>query len=164
MADSPSAFTLTSPAFQDGGTLPQAHVHDSAGGANRSPALQWSGAPAGTAAFAVTAYDPDAPTGSGWWHWVAYNLPADATGLPEGAGSAGGSLPAGARHGRTDFGTEGYGGAAPPPGDAPHRYTFTVYALKEKIDVPADATAAAIGFNLHFATLAKASVTARYGR
>lgn len=166
MADSTSRFILTSPAFQDGGTLPKAHVHSAMGAAgdNRSPALQWSGAPAGTQSFAVTCYDPDAPTGSGWWHWVVHGLPADCTGLPEGAGS-GGALPAGAVQGRTDFGSEGYGGAAPPPGDEPHRYIFTVYALKvPRLDVPADATAAMVGFNIHFAKLGQASITALYGR
>ncbi len=135
-------------------------------GENQSPALQWKGAPAGTKSFAVTMYDPDAPTGSGWWHWVVYNLPADVTSLPAGAGDpAKNLLPAGATQGNTDFGAAGYGGPCPPQGDKPHRYVITVYALKtEKLDLPANATAAYVGFNLHANTLAKTTLTARFGR
>ena len=127
-------------------------------GKNVSPALKWSGAPSGTKSYAVTVYDPDAPTGSGWWHWVVYNIPATATELPEGAGAADGkgALPAGAVQGKTDFGSAGFGGACPPPGDKPHRYIFTVYALKtDKIDVPADASAALIGFMINANKLAQ---------
>jgi len=111
-------------------------------------------------------YDPDAPTGSGWWHWVVYNIPASASELPEGAGGADGKgMPAGAAQGRTDFGAPGFGGACPPPGDKPHRYIFTVYALKtDKIDVPADATAALVGFMINANKLGKASFEAKYGR
>jgi len=114
----------------------------------------------------VTLYDPDAPTGSGWWHWVVINLPADSTGLAEGAGAADGkALPAGALHGRTDFGASAFGGACPPKGDKPHRYIFTVYALKtDKIDVPADASAALIGYMLNANKLATATFTAKFGR
>ncbi|MFI4865534.1 MAG: YbhB/YbcL family Raf kinase inhibitor-like protein [Steroidobacterales bacterium] len=134
-------------------------------GKNISPALSWKGAPRATKSFAVTVYDPDAPTGSGWWHWVVYNIPADVTELPAGAGNAGGKLPAGAAQGHTDFGTSGFGGACPPAGDKPHRYIFTVYALKtEKISVPDEASAAMVGFMIHSNSLAKASLTARYGR
>lgn len=161
-------FTLSSPSIPDGSTLSEAQVFNGFGctGKNTSPALQWSGAPAGTKSFALTVYDPDAPTGSGWWHWVVYNIPATATGLPEGAGNADGKgLPAGAVQGRTDFGSAAFGGACPPPGDKPHRYVFTVFALKtDKIDVPADASAALIGFMVHANTLANASFTAHYGR
>jgi Raf kinase inhibitor-like YbhB/YbcL family protein len=134
-------------------------------GKNISPALSWKGAPRATRSFAVTVYDPDAPTGSGWWHWVVYNIPADVTELPAGAGNAGGKLPAGTAQGHTDFGTSGFGGACPPAGDKPHRYIFTVYALKtEKISVPDEASAAMVGFMIHANALAKASLTARYGR
>ncbi len=133
-------------------------------GRNVSPELRWSGAPAGTKSFAVTLFDPDAPTGSGWWHWVVYNIPATAAGLPSGAGSGRG-MPAGAVQGPTDFGTAGFGGACPPKGDKPHRYVFTLYALKvPKINVPATASPAMIGFNLHANSIAKAMITARYGR
>jgi len=162
-----AGFTLSSPTIKPGSTLTQAQVFNGFGcsGQNISPALKWSGAPAGTKSFAVTLYDPDAPTGSGWWHWVVINLPADSTGLVEGAGSVVGKLPAGAVQGRTDFGAPGFGGACPPQGDKPHRYIFTVYALKtDKIDVPADATAALIGFMLNANKLATATFTAKYGR
>lgn len=163
-----ASFTLSSPSFSDGDTLPDAHVHNAMGctGQNRSPALQWQGAPEGTKSFAVTVYDPDAPTGSGWWHWVVYDLPASTTSLPEAVGTADGAgWPQGAKQARTDFGVPGYGGAAPPPGDKPHRYIFTVYALKsDTLDVPADASPAMIGFHIHFAKLAQAKLTALYGR
>jgi Raf kinase inhibitor-like YbhB/YbcL family protein len=158
-------FKVTSPNFTDGGTLPMAQVYNSFGceGGNVSPALEWTGAPEGTKSFAVTAYDPDAPTGSGWWHWVVFDIPADAKGLPEGAGSGQG-LPESAVQGRTDFGTPGYGGACPPPG-APHHYVFTVFALNtDKLGVPADASAAMVGFMTGANELARASVTALYGR
>ena len=162
-----AGFTLSSPTIKPGSTLTQAQVFNGFGcsGQNISPALNWSGAPAGTKSFAVTVYDPDAPTGSGWWHWVVINLPADSTGLVEGAGSAAGKLPAGAVQGRTDFGTAAFGGACPPAGAKPHRYIFTVFALKtDKIDVPADASAALIGFMLNANKLATASFTAKFGR
>lgn len=162
------SFQLRSPDFSDNGTLPKAHVHSAmgAGGDNISPAFTWEGAPAGTKSFALMCHDPDAPTGSGWWHWVVYDIPASATSLPRGAGTAAGDqLPAGARQGRTDFGTHEYGGAAPPPGHGTHRYVFTLYALKvDKLDVPADASAAYVGFNIHFAKLAEAKTVALYGR
>ena len=135
-------------------------------GKNISPELRWSGVPAGTKSFAVTVYDPDAPTGSGWWHWVVYNIPATAVAIPAGAGAAaGGGLPAGTVQGVTDFGVPGFGGACPPKGDKPHRYVFTLYALRvAKLDVPATATAAMVGFNLHANSIAKAMFTAHYGQ
>lgn len=134
-------------------------------GGNVSPALAWTGAPAGTRSFAVTVFDPDAPTGSGFWHWVVYNLPASTTSLASGAGSEGGTLPAGAQQARTDYGAPGFGGACPPPGDGAHRYVITVHALKtDRVEVPAGATAAVVGFTLHAQTLATASLTARYRR
>src|SRR3954462_6674644 len=142
-------FTVQSSDLKPGGTLADKHVFNGMGctGENVSPALAWTNPPAGTKSFVVTAYDPDAPTGSGWWHWVVYNLPATTTELPQGAGSGKGALPEGAVQGKTDFGTAGYGGACPPAGDKPHKYIFTVYALKtEKIDVPEDASAAMIGY------------------
>ncbi|MCW7536677.1 YbhB/YbcL family Raf kinase inhibitor-like protein [Aquabacterium sp. A7-Y] len=160
-------FSLRSPQVRDGGQLGTAQVFNGFGcsGGNRSPALQWSGAPQGTKSFAVTVYDPDAPTGSGWWHWVVYNLPASVTSLPEGAGTVGGILPTGAVQGRTDYGTPGFGGACPPAGDKPHRYIFTVHALKtDKLDLPADASPALVGFMLHANRLGQARFTATYGR
>jgi Raf kinase inhibitor-like YbhB/YbcL family protein len=161
------SFRLHSPTVAPNGMLSNDQVYSGFGctGKNISPALSWKGAPSGTKSFAVTVYDPDAPTGSGWWHWVVYDIPADVTELPAGAGNAGGKLPTGAAQGHTDFGTSGFGGACPPAGDKPHRYIFTVYALKsEKISVPDEASAAMVGFMIHSNALAKASLTARYGR
>lgn len=152
------AFTVTSTGFHDGGALPDAQVYAKG---NRSPQLSWSGAPEGTKSFAVTCYDPDAPTGSGFWHWTVANLPADTTELAEGASPAG--LPRGAVEGRTDFGEPGYGGAAPPAGHGPHRYIFTVFAVDvDHLPVTPEDSGAKYGFNLHFHTLAKASITGVY--
>jgi Raf kinase inhibitor-like YbhB/YbcL family protein len=163
-----AGFTLASPTLKPGATLTEAQVFNGFGcnGRNISPALTWSGAPKGTKSFALTLYDPDAPTGSGWWHWVVYNIPASATGLPEGAGAADGKgLPAGAMQGRSDFGSAAFGGACPPQGDKSHHYIFTLYALKtDKIEVPADASAALIGFMVHANVLKKATLRTKYGR
>jgi Raf kinase inhibitor-like YbhB/YbcL family protein len=163
-----AGFTLSSPDIKPGAMLANTYVFNAFGcsGENKSPALKWSGAPKDTKSFALTLYDPDAPTGSGWWHWVVYNIPADATELAAGAGTASSTtLPKGATQGRTDFGTAAFGGACPPQGDKPHRYIFTVYALKtDKLDAPADASAALIGFMIHANQLAKASFTAKYVR
>lgn len=168
LAAQADGFTLASPTIKPGSTLTQEQVFSGFGctGKNVSPALKWSGAPEGTKSYAVTVYDPDAPTGSGWWHWVVYNLPASVTELGAGAGDASGAnLPKGAAQGRTDFGSAAFGGACPPPGDKPHRYIFTVHALKvDKIEPPADATAALIGFLINANRLGKASFTAKYGR
>lgn len=164
-AGKPSAFRLWSPDVK-GAKLGMDQVFNgmTCAGKNISPELRWSGAPAKTKSFVVTVYDPDAPTGSGWWHWTVYNIPASATALPNNAGSGRG-LPAGAVQGTTDFGKPGYGGACPPKGDKPHRYFFTVYALDvPSIDVPASASPANVGFNVHFHTIAKAGFVARYGR
>ena len=161
-----SALDLSSTDIGNGKTMGNAQVFQGFGcsGGNLSPALRWSDVPAGTKSFAITAYDPDAPTGSGWWHWVSYDLPASVSSLQTGAGKAG-AMPAGAKQGRNDFGSNDFGGACPPLGDAPHRYIFTVFALKvDKLDVPADASAALIGFMLNANKLATASITARYGR
>lgn len=148
-------FTLTSNDIRDGGVLPDAQVKAKG---NTSPHLKWSGAPEGTKSYAVTCYDPDAPTGSGFWHWTVANIPAGVTELP-----TGGPMPAGAVEGRTDYGETGFGGAAPPPGHGPHRYIFTVFAVDtETLDVTPDNSGAVFGFNLHFHTLAKASITATY--
>lgn len=165
VAQRTARFTLTSPDIKAGAVMGQRYAGNVMGctGQSVSPALQWSGAPAGTKSFAVTVYDPDAPTGSGFWHWVVFNLPATTTTLPAGAGKST-ALPAGAVQGNTDMATPGYLGPCPPPGET-HRYVFTVYALKTaKIEVPANATAAMVGFNLHGAVLAKATLTAKYHR
>lgn len=124
------------------------------------------GAPKGTKSFAVTVYDPDAPTGSGWWHWLLYNIPAGVQELPRDAGDIEQrKAPAGATQGRTDFGSYGYGGACPPQGRQPHRYQFKVFALDvENLDLPKDASAALIGFNLNAHTLDSAGIEAVYQR
>lgn len=161
----PGGFRLWSPDIS-GPKLSLDQVFNAMGcvGKNISPELRWSGAPAATKSFAVTVYDPDAPTGSGWWHWTVYNIPASATSLPRNAGSGSG-LPAGSVQGTTDFGKPGFGGACPPTGDKPHRYFFTIYALNvAKIDVPATASAANVGFNVHAHQIGKAGFVARYGR
>ena len=158
-------FRLTSTDFKDGDRLPQAQVFNGMGhaGGNLSPQLSWDGAPEGTQSFVVTCYDPDAPTGSGWWHWVVVDIPANVRTLAQGAGGGQAPLPPPALQTRTDFGPPGYGGAAPPPG-APHRYIFTVHALKiASLGVGADVSPAYVGFNVHFNVLASASLMALYG-
>ena len=160
-------FTLASTDLSAGGTLANAQVFNGFGctGGNVSPALAWSNPPAGTKSFALLMHDPDAPTGSGWWHWVVYNIPASLSSLPAGAGDPLKSLlPAAAVQGRTDFGTPGYGGPCPPPGK-PHHYYLRLYALKvAKLDVPPDATAAFIGFMVRKNSLATAELMGLYGR
>jgi Raf kinase inhibitor-like YbhB/YbcL family protein len=159
------SFELHSALITPGSTISNDQVYNGFGcsGKNISPPLAWSGAPSATRSFALTMFDPDAP-GAGWWHWVVYDIPASVTELPQGAGGPGGKLPAGAVQGRTDFGTSGYGGPCPPPGK-PHRYIFTVYALKAaKLDVPAGTSAARAGSIINANKLASASFTALYGR
>jgi Raf kinase inhibitor-like YbhB/YbcL family protein len=135
-------------------------------GENKSPALKWSGAPKDAKSFALTVYDPDAPTGSGFWHWFVINIPANVTELkPDAGNQSGANLPQGAKNVRIDYGFAGWGGPCPPEGDKPHRYIFTVYALKtDKLDIPADATAAVAGFMTNANAIGKASFTAKYGR
>jgi hypothetical protein len=159
--------SLASADITPGATIADGHVFNSFGctGGNRSPALSWNGAPAGTKSFAVTIYDPDAPTGSGFWHWVVYDIPATVTSLPEGAGAVHSTvLPPGTIQGRTDYGQMGYGGPCPPQG-TPHHYNITVFAVDtDKLDGDENTSAAVIGFQLHYHTLAKATLTGLYGR
>jgi Raf kinase inhibitor-like YbhB/YbcL family protein len=163
-----SGFVLSSPEMVPGSTMAAEQVFNGFGctGQNISPALSWTGAPADTRSFAVTAYDPDAPTGSGWWHWVVFNLPADSSGLGKGSGDpAAAAMPAGAVQSRTDFGVSGYGGPCPPQGDTPHHYQFTVYALKvDSLPLDANTPAAMVGYYLHQTMLDKAELEVRYGR
>lgn len=159
-------FELKSRDVRPGERLNEAQVFSGFGcsGGNLSPDLAWSDAPAGTKSFALTVYDPDAPTGSGWWHWVVYDIPAGVTALPSGIGKQA-SLPINAKQGRNDYGTNNFGGACPPPGDKPHRYLFTLHALKlEKLEVPADASAALVGYMINANRLDKATLSATYGR
>ena len=162
---------ISSNSFKDGDYLGPDHVLSAdygfgCAGANKSPHLKWEGAPAGTKSFAVTCFDPDAPTGSGFWHWVLVNIPASVTELALDAGNpASGKLPAGALEVRTDFGKPGYGGPCSPPNDHPHRYLFTLHAVAaEALPVTADTSAAVVGFNLHFQTLEKATLMGLFKR
>jgi Raf kinase inhibitor-like YbhB/YbcL family protein len=164
-------FAVRSNSFKDGDYLPNAHILSAdfgfgCQGNNQSPHLAWSGAPTGTKSFAVTCFDPDAPTGSGFWHWLVVNIPANVTELELDAGNPkAGKVPQGALQTRTDFGTPGYGGPCPPAGDHPHRYLFTVFAVgTDRLSVMADTSAAVIGFQLHFNTLARAAIMGLYKR
>jgi Raf kinase inhibitor-like YbhB/YbcL family protein len=155
-------FELRSDDIADGQPLDKRCAHDSVGGENVSPHLRWSGFPAETRGFVVTCFDPDAPTGSGFWHWSLVGLPADTTELPSGAGAPG-ELPPGAFHVRNDFSQAAYGGAAPPPGDITHRYVFTVHAIDtDDLGLDPSVTPGYVGFNLAFHTLARAVLRATY--
>ncbi len=162
-------FRLSSADFKANGELANKFVYQGFGchGDNVSPALTWSGAPAGTKGYALLVHDPDAPTGgAGWWHWIVYDIPAGARARapgarpPEGAG-----LPQSANHGTTHFGSVGWGGPCPPQGHGKHHYQFTLYALKvEKLDVADGASAALIGYTVNANALGKAELTGLYGR
>lgn len=159
-------FVLNSPQLEVGAIMSREQVFNGFGctGANISPALNWSGEPAGTKSFAVTVYDPDAP--SGWWHWLVFNIPATTHALATDSGNPEkGLLPAGSVQSRTDYGKPGYGGACPPAGDKPHRYRFTVWALDTpELPLDRDVSAAMVGFFLHQHQLGQATMTVTYGR
>lgn len=161
-------FSLSSPQLVPGGQMGEDQVFQGFGceGSNISPMLSWEHGPEGTASYAVTVYDPDAPTGSGWWHWVMFNIPSTVKTLPLDAGNPkAGLAPAGSVQSRTDFGTTGYGGACPPKGDGDHRYIFTVYALDTpKLDLDQQASGAMVGFFIHQHSIAAASLTVLSGR
>lgn len=152
-------FTLTSPDIDDGAPLAETFIRD---GGNTSPALSWQGAPAGTQSYVVTCFDPDAPTASGFWHWLVVDLPAGVTELARGAGQGDPTLPGG-RHISGDFGTADYQGAQPPPGDYPHRYFFVVHALDvAHLDVDGGTRPAVVGFHLAFHSLGRAMLVPTY--
>jgi len=159
-------FTLQSDELQGQLTMNQVYAGMGCSGKNSSPSLHWVGAPNNSQSFALTVYDPDAPTGSGWWHWLMVNIPADTQGLPADAGNPSKKLaPKGSLQSLTDFGTPGFGGACPPAGDRPHRYIFTVYALDvAKLAITEQSSPALVGFMLNQHALAKASLLAYYGR
>lgn len=158
-------FTLSSPQLENGGIMPIEQVLNGFGctGLNISPELNWENGPEGTKSYAVTMYDPDAPTGSGWWHWVVFNIPSTTTSLPADMGA---KLEAQSiTQSRTDFGKPGYGGACPPAGNHPHRYQFRVWALNtDHIDLDAHASGAMVGYFLNMHKVASADLTVHYGR
>jgi Raf kinase inhibitor-like YbhB/YbcL family protein len=164
-----SRFVLSSPDARLAVRVPEEYTANVFGctGGNLSPALQWSGAPAGTKSFVVTLFDPDErSTGSGWWHWVVYDLPANVSNLPKGAGAEHSSvLPLGTQQGRTDLGNDAYHGPCPDKGQPPHHYRFTVYALSvPKLDVPPEASGAMVTSTAKEKLLGRAVFIARYGR
>lgn len=166
LAGAGQALELSSPELKPGQRLSSKQVFNGFGcqGENQSPALAWRDAPAGTQSFALTVYDPDAPTGSGWWHWLVVNLPATSTGLPAGVGPLA-ALPKGAVEVRNDYGNPGFGGACPPVGDAPHRYQFTLWALKTPtLNLPANASAALTGYLIRANALGSTQLEVKYGR
>ena len=163
------AFELKSKDLKNGDTITNRHVFQGFGckGENVSPQLSWGAVPKDAKSLAITVYDPDAKTGSGWWHWVVFNIPVTQTSLEAGAGKMGlAELASGAIQSRTDFGGSGFGGPCPPVGSVanPHRYIFTVYALKDKIPLDANASGALVGYYIHNLKVAESSFTARYGR
>jgi Raf kinase inhibitor-like YbhB/YbcL family protein len=162
LPDLPS-FDVTSDDVTDGAKLamPQVSGVMGAGGEDRSPHLSWSGAPEGTQSYAVTIYDPDAPTASGFWHWAVFNIPADVTELASNASKDG--LPAGAVQLKNDARMDGYVGAAPPEGHGTHHYWVVVHAVDvPSLDIPAEATPAYLGFNLFSHSLGRATIVGTY--
>ena len=160
------SFTVTSTDVTHSAQMSDNQVYNSFGmsGKNVSPQLSWSGFPGATASFAVTCYDPDAPTGSGFWHWLVIDIPASVTSLEAGAGSSDATLPAGAFHVRNDYGSLDFGGAAPPGGDPAHRYVFAVHALDvPKLGIDSSVTPAVAGFNLRFHTIARGLLVPVFG-
>ncbi|MBU1620862.1 MAG: YbhB/YbcL family Raf kinase inhibitor-like protein [Gammaproteobacteria bacterium] len=160
-----SVFQLTSPDISEGHFMAKIFEFNGFGcdGPNLSPALNWQNAPAGTQSFAITVFDPDAPTGSGFWHWLVLDIPATVTSLAQGAGN--GQLPKGSRSFNNDYGIKEFGGACPPEGHGMHRYQFTVWALPETtLAVPDGASAAVVGFMLNATAIGKATLTATYAR
>lgn len=162
---------LRSEDFREGDHLSEVHVLSEdfgfgCKGRNLSPQLSWGDAPDGTKSFAITCFDPDAPTDCGFWHWLVVNVPQDATAVPRGAGDAAGTgLPAGALQIRTDFGRPGYGGPCPPAGGKSHRYVFSVYALSvPELPVSAETSAAIVSFHLNALALAKATLVGCFAR
>ena len=154
------SFTVTSEDVTDGQPLKDDQVNEFG---DTSPQLSWSGAPEGTRSYTVTCFDPDAPTPSGFWHWVLVDLPADCTSLPAGAGAEGADLPGNAFMCRNDGGSSAYMGAAPPEGDQVHRYYFVVHAVtEEQLGADSDASPAVVSFNLAFKTAGRAILTGTY--
>ena len=159
--------TITSTDISHGSFMSKKHEFAGFGcsGDNLSPQLSWSNAPEGTKAFAIFAYDPDAPTGSGWWHWQVINIPADVTSIDTGAGVLNSkTLPKGARQISNDYGSADFGGACPPPGHGAHRYNFTVFALSTTLELPENPSSALTGFMVNANSLGSATLQALYKR
>lgn len=160
-----TTFNLKTPSFNPAISMPEKFIFNTSGctGDNVSPALEWSGFPPETKSFAITVFDPDAPTGHGWWHWSIVNIPSNVTNLEEGA-STNGTLPEGSVEGRNDYGMKGYGGACPPRGK-PHRYVFTVYAIDvEKLEIDETTPGGEVQAKINEHLISKASFTVKYGR
>jgi len=168
VADQPAKLSVSSDTFEHGKTIPTPALFHGfgVGGANKSPHLRWSGAPDSTQSYAIILHDPDAPTGTGFFHWILFNIPANVTELSENAGSGDpADLPAGAKHGHSDFGARNYGGPAPPPGHGPHHYNFHVYALDvPKLDADETATAALLRFMMLGHVVGEGVLTGIYER
>jgi Raf kinase inhibitor-like YbhB/YbcL family protein len=162
MANEPAALSVTSKLFGEGETIPKSAAHTMVGGDNISPDLAWTGAPSGTVSFAVTCYDPDAPTTVGFTHWILLNLDPGTTALDAGAGASG-KNPPGTVLGFTDWGVSEYGGMAPPPGDPPHHYLFTVHALDTKIQGGPTTTYALLNFMMRGHVLGRGTLTGLFG-
>ncbi len=165
-ANAPASFTLRSNELGGQATMRQVFKGFGCDGENISPDLFWENAPAGTKSFAITIYDESAPTGSGWWHWLLFDIPSSISKIPSNAGNPTVNLaPNGSIQSRTDYGSHGYGGPCPPPGNGLHKYTVTVYALKtEKLGLDKDANAAIVGYNIYSNTIGKASLVFYYQR
>ena len=163
---SQSTFTLNSSTLGGNATKSEEFNGFGCTGENTSPQLSWANAPAGTKSFAVTMYDPDAPTGSGWWHWVVFDIPASVHDLKKNAGNIASELmPKGAIQSVTNYGVAGYGGPCPPEGHGIHQYIITVHALKtDKLGVDANTNPAIVGYNIWNNTLAKASIVTYFQR
>lgn len=160
-------FQLTSTDLFQGQPMSKAHEFQGFGcnGGNLSPQLSWSGAPKETQAFAIVAYDPDAPTGSGWWHWQMVNIPKNVNSLPTGAGDPQkNKAPAGSISTKNDYGIPGFGGACPPNGHGPHRYQFTVHALSKKLEIPEGASGALTGYMVRANSIASSTIEVTYQR
>lgn len=155
------SLTLSSTDIGNGKFMGKAQEYQGFGcnGSNISPQLSWSGAPEGTKAFAIMVHDPDAPTGSGWWHWQLVNVPKDVTSL-----AAGAAAPAGSRAMSNDYGVKGFGGACPPPKHGVHRYQFTVHALSKELELPEGASAALVGYLVKANSLGSSTIEALYKR
>ena len=165
MTEPTGSLTVSSQTFTEGATLPQSMILNlwGVGGENISPHLSWTPGPSGTKSYAVTLYDPDAPTTVGFWHWLLFDIDPSVLSLDAGAGSPG-KQPPGSVLGYTDFGSTGYGGMAPPPGDPPHRYQFNVYAVDRMLELGEHITGAFLMFNLRGSTLAQGRLTGLFGR